>query len=335
MGSVKTAVVLFNLGGPDSLSAVRPFLFNLFNDKAIIGAPAPIRWLLANYISAKRDLHAQAIYRQMGGRSPLLEQTERQAKALEERLGGAYKCFIAMRYWHPFVEEAAKAVGEFKPDRVVLLPLYPQYSTTTTGSSFAAWEKAAKNLPPPARVCCYPELPGLAQAFAEGVREAMVETSRFGQPLVLFSAHGLPKKTIMKGDPYQTQIERTAQAILAALGEKAQSRVCYQSRVGPMEWIGPETKALILEAGERRQPVIVVPLAFVSEHSETLVELDIDYRQIAQEAGVPCYARVATPKDHPAFIASLAELVENAQPGTRPGLGVCQGRGLVCPRTNA
>lgn len=331
----KTAVVLFNLGGPDSLSAIQPFLFNLFNDKAIIGAPGPIRWALAKYISTKRAPLAQDIYKQIGGRSPLLEQTETQARAVQAALGDGYKCFVAMRYWHPFVEEAAREVAAYKPERVVLLPLYPQYSTTTTGSSFGAWEKAARGLPSPQRVCCYPEMPGLAQAFADGIREAMVETSRIGPPLILFSAHGLPKKLILRGDPYQSQVERTADAILTALGEKVQSRVCYQSRVGPLEWIGPETKDLLVEAGTRHQPVIVVPLAFVSEHSETLVELDIDYQHVALEAGVPCYARVATPKDHPAFIAGLAELVKAAKPGTHPGLGECQGKGLVCPRTRA
>lgn len=321
----KTAVVLFNMGGPDSLSAVKPFLFNLFNDKAIIAAPKPIRWALAKYISAKRAPIAREIYARIGGRSPLLEQTERQAKALKARLGEGHECFIAMRYWHPFLEDTASRVADYRPDRVVLLPLYPQFSTSTTGSSFTGWEKAGSLLPEPARICCYPELPGLAQAFAEGIREALVEASRFGLPKLLFSAHGLPKSLILKGDPYQSQIERTAAAILKTLGEHVDSQVCYQSRVGPMEWIGPETVEEIKAAGSRRQPVIVVPLAFVSEHSETLVELDIEYKHLAEEAGVPCYKRVATPVDHPAFIADLAELVNKAKPGTEPGGAHCQG----------
>jgi ferrochelatase len=327
----KTAVVLFNLGGPDNLNAVKPFLFNLFNDKAIIAAPAPIRWLLAKYISSKRAPVAQDIYRQIGGRSPLLEQTERQAKALKARLGEGYECFVAMRYWHPFVEEAVRQVADFKPERLVLLPLYPQYSTTTTGSSFAAWAAASANLPEPARICCYPELPGLAQAFAEGIHKALIEASRFGLPKVLFSAHGLPKSLILKGDPYQSQIERTAKTILKALGEKVDSQVCYQSRVGPMEWIGPETVDEIRACGEQRQAVIVVPLAFVSEHSETLVELDIEYRHIAEQAGVPSYQRVATPVDHSAFIADLADLVKSARTGTEPGGPHCHGPNLICP----
>jgi ferrochelatase len=328
----KTAVVLFSMGGPDQLSAVQPFLFNLFNDKAIIAAPGPIRWLLAKYISAKRAPIAQEIYRQMGGRSPLLEQTERQARALKDRLGEGYDCFVAMRYWHPFVEETAKAVAAYGPERVVLLPLYPQFSTTTTGSSFQAWGKAAHGLPEPARICCYPELPGLAQAFAEGIHKALIEASRFGPPKVLFSAHGLPKSLILKGDPYQKQVERTAAAILRALGEKVDWQVCYQSRVGPMEWIGPETVDEIKAAGEHRQAVIVVPLAFVSEHSETLVELDIEYRHTALQAGVPSYQRVATPVDHPAFIADLADLVRNAITGTEPGGQTCLQALTLCPR---
>ncbi|MDK9721057.1 MAG: ferrochelatase [Rhodospirillales bacterium] len=327
----KTAVVLFNMGGPDSLSAVKPFLFNLFNDKAIIAAPKPIRWALAKYISAKRAPIAREIYARIGGRSPLLEQTERQAKALKERLGPNHDCFIAMRYWHPFLEDTAKRVADYRPDRVVLLPLYPQFSTSTTGSSFTGWEKAGALLPEPARICCYPELPGLAQAFAEGIREALVEASRFGLPKLLFSAHGLPKSLILKGDPYQSQIERTAAAILKALGEHVDSQVCYQSRVGPMEWIGPETILEIKAAGAKRQPVIVAPLAFVSEHSETLVELDIEYRHLAELAGVPCYLRVATPVDHPAFIADLADLVHKAKPGTEPGGAHCRGGFKRCP----
>ncbi len=327
----KTAVVLFNLGGPDSLAAVRPFLFNLFSDPAIIAAPRPIRWLLAKYISAKRAPVAQDIYRQIGGRSPLLEQTERQAAALEAKLGNGYKCFIAMRYWHPFTEEAVEVVRQFAPQRVVLLPLYPQYSHTTSGSSFGAWAKAAADLPDPYRICCYPELPGLAQAFAEGLHQALIEASRFGPPKVLFSAHGLPKKLILKGDPYQHQVERTAASIRRALGEKIDSQVCYQSRVGPLEWIGPETVTEIKAAGAERRPVIVVPLAFVSEHSETLVELDIEYRHVAEASGSPCYLRVPTPCDHPAFIADLAELAQNAKPGTEPGGAACAGTGFTCP----
>lgn len=326
----KTAVVLFNMGGPDSLSAVKPFLFNLFNDKAIIAAPKPIRWALAKYISAKRAPIAREIYARIGGRSPLLEQTERQAKALKERLGEGHECFIAMRYWHPFLEDTAQRVADYRPDRVVLLPLYPQFSTSTTGSSFTGWEKAGASLPEPARICCYPELPGLAQAFAEGIREALVEASRFGLPKLLFSAHGLPKSLILKGDPYQSQVERTAGAILKALGEHVDSQVCYQSRVGPMEWIGPETIQEIKAAGAKHQPVIVVPLAFVSEHSETLVELDIEYKHLALLAGVPCYLRVATPIDHPAFIADLAYLVNKAKPGTEPGGAHCQGGHKRC-----
>ncbi|TAN46560.1 MAG: ferrochelatase [Rhodospirillales bacterium] len=328
---MKTAVVLFNMGGPDSLAAVRPFLFNLFNDKAIVGAPTPIRWCLAQYVSRKREAHAQDIYRQIGGASPLLEQTERQARALKAQLGDGYECFVAMRYWHPFIEETVRQVEAFAPDRVLLLPLYPQYSSTTTGSSFTGWENCAVHLPKPARICCYPELLGLAQAFAEGLHRALIDSKLFGRARVLFSAHGLPKYLIDRGDPYRHQVERTAQAILTALGEPVDSAICFQSRVGPMEWIGPETKAEIETAGAAHKPVIVVPLAFVSEHSETLVELDIEYKSLALKAGVPAYWRVPTPIDHPAFIAGLADLVKNAKEGTHPGGPSCQGSRFVCP----
>lgn len=328
----KTAVVLFNLGGPDKLTSVRPFLFNLFDDPAIIRAPKPIRWLLAKYISAKREHKAQDIYRLIGGASPLLEQTQRQAAALKKRLGEGYECFVAMRYWHPFVEEAAEQVKAYAPERIVLLPLYPQFSSTTTGSSFAAWERAMGYSVMTARICCYPELPGLVQAFSENLHKALIEAARFGPPMVLFSAHGLPKSVIERGDPYQRQIERSADAILRCLGEKLDSQVCYQSRVGPMQWIGPETLDEIKAVGERHRPVIVVPLSFVSEHSETLVELDIEYKKAAQEAGVPCYLRIPAPLDHPAFIADLADLVKNARPGTEPGGASCPGANLAyCP----
>ncbi|HEY0835413.1 MAG TPA: ferrochelatase [Azospirillum sp.] len=316
----RTAVVLFNLGGPDSPDAVRPFLFNLFNDPSIIGAPNPIRYLLAQFISRRREKPAQAIYAELGGKSPLLENTQAQARALEAVLTGGelgeVRAFIAMRYWHPMSDEAAKAVKAFDPDRIVLLPLYPQWSTTTTASSLRVWNAAAAavGLTAPARVvCCYPTEPGFTAAVAELIRPRYDEAAGQGRPRVLFSAHGLPKKIVEKGDPYQWQCERTAEAIVAALGIDGLDWVsCYQSRVGPLEWIGPSTDAEIRRAGQDRVPVVVVPLAFVSEHSETLVEIEVEYRHLAHEAGVPFFARVPTVGTTPAFIDGLARLVRQA-----------------------
>ena len=313
IGGRRTAVVLFNLGGPDSLDAVRPFLFNLFFDPAIIGAPLPVRWALAKYISGKRAPVARGIYDRLGGRSPLLPETETQARALEHVLGKGFRCFIAMRYWHPFTAETVQAVKEWGADEVVLLPLYPQFSTTTTGSSFKEWHRQAKRIGlevPTRAACCWPTERGLIAALGDLTRRGWEEARDFGMPRVLFSAHGLPKSVIAKGDPYQAQVEMTAAAAARATGiEGLDWVVCYQSRVGPLEWIGPATEEELERAARDGVPVVVVPVAFVSEHSETLVELDIEYREKADHLGVPGYVRVPAPGRHPDFIAGLAEVV--------------------------
>ncbi|MBL8653535.1 MAG: ferrochelatase [Alphaproteobacteria bacterium] len=311
----KIAVVLFNLGGPDSPEAVKPFLFNLFNDPAIINLPNPFRWLLAKLISARRAPKARGIYDLIGGSSPLLANTQAQARALEASLSdlGTVKCFAAMRYWHPLTEGAALAVQQFGPERIVLLPLYPQYSTTTTESSKRAWDRAAKRLGLKAQtrfVRDYPVEPGFVAAVAALIRPHYEAAKAHGSPRVLFSAHGLPKKVIDKGDPYQRQIEETAASVVKELAiPDLDWIVCYQSRVGPLEWIKPYTEAEIERAGRDKVPLVVVPIAFVSEHSETLVELDIEYREKAHEDGVPHYERVPTVATHPAFIEGLARLV--------------------------
>ena len=316
-GGRKTAVVLFNLGGPDCLEAVQPFLFNLFNDKAIIGAPAPIRWLLAKYISAKRAPIARGIYGHLGGRSPLVPESEHQARALEHVLGHGFRCFIARRYWHPFTAEAVTAIKDWGADEVVLLPLYPQFSTTTTGSSLKEWREQAEayGLNAPTRMaCCYPVQEGLVTAMADLVRRGYGEAAQAGTPRVLFSAHGLPKKVIAKGDPYQAQVELTATAVANATGIKDLDwAICYQSRVGPMEWIGPSTEAELERAAKDGVPVVIAPVAFVSEHSETLVELDIEYRHLADRLGIPAYVRVPALGCHPDFIRGLSEVVHRPQ----------------------
>jgi len=315
---MKTAVILFNLGGPDSLEAVEPFLRNLFSDPAIIGLPNPLRWLVAKLISSRRRTTAQAIYAQIGGKSPLRELTEAQAAALQTVLGPDHRCFVAMRYWHPFADETAKAVAAYAPDRIVLLPLYPHYSKTTTGSSFKDWARAAAAaglMQPTASVRDYPDHPGYVAALAAQLRSALDRARPKGPFRLLFSAHGLPKKVIDGGDPYQAQIERTAAAVIAALGADASGldwRVCYQSRVGPLEWIGPPTEAEIKRAGEEALGLVVLPIAFVSEHSETLVELDIEYRELAEHHGVPFYIRVPALGTDAGFIAALADLVRQS-----------------------
>jgi len=312
----RTAVVIFNLGGPDSLEAIKPFLFNLFNDPSIIRQPRPLRWLIAKLISARRTLVAKEIYRQIGGRSPILEETRQQAEALQKNLGDGddYRVFVAMRYWRPFAEDCAAEVKTYGPDRIILLPLYPQFSTTTTGSFYRAWKiAAAKNglSSPMTMVCCYPTEPGLIDATAMQIRSSIKRIIQ--KPVrILFSAHGLPEKFIEAGDPYQAQIEMTAAAIVYRLKIPDLDHViCYQSRVGPVDWLRPYTDDEIRRAGRDGVSVIVIPVAFVSEHSETLVELDIEYAKLAKDVGVPEYIRGATVGVNQDFIQGLARLVQS------------------------
>lgn len=320
-GRKKLAVLLFNLGGPDSLEAVEPFLFNLFFDPAIIRLPKPLRWLIAKLISSRRAPVAQHIYAQMGGRSPILPQTQAQAAALEKALSGEFdvRCFIAMRYWHPFADEAARTVKAWGADEIVALPLYPQFSTTTTESSLKDWSRAAKEAgltAPLFVVKDYPADPGFVQAYANLLRSVLTQQGVNKNMRVLFSAHGLPEKIVKAGDPYPQQIEASCAAIAQAAGIAAHDwQLSYQSRVGPMKWIGPSTEDEIRRAGSEGKGLVVLPVAFVSEHSETLVELDIEYRALAAEAGVPFYERVPAVGTEPDFIAGLARLVRAARGG--------------------
>ena len=313
---MKIAIILFNLGGPDSLDAVQPFLRNLFGDPAILSLPAWIRRPLASFLASRRTEKARGIYAKIGGSSPILGQTEAQARALEAALGQGdgseheWRGYVCMRYWHPMTEAVVRSVKRFAPDRIVLLPLYPQFSTTTTASSFKAWNDAATFTVPTKSIESYPTEPGFIAASVDLVKKGLADAGS-GPRRVLFSAHGLPERVIKAGDPYQAQVERTAKAIAGQLGEVDWS-ICYQSRVGPLKWIGPSTDAEIRRAGADRVGVVVYPLAFVSEHSETLVELDIDYRRLALEVGIPTYIRVPTVGTHPLFTEGLARLVRDA-----------------------
>ena len=313
----RIAVVLFNLGGPDSLDAVKPFLRNLFSDPAIISAPTPVRWCLARLISMRRAAHARSIYAKIGGSSPIRMETEKQARALEAALVdlGTVKAFPCMRYWHPFSDQVAKSVADFAPDQVVLLPLYPQFSTTTTGSSLDDWRRAAKAAglrAAESTVCCYAQNDGFVMAQVALIAPLLRAALDQGPARLLLSAHGLPKKIIDRGDPYQWQVEQTCAAVVAGLeGEGFAGldwRVCYQSRVGPLEWIGPATEDEIVQAGKDGLGVVLAPVAFVSEHSETLVELDMDYRQLARESSIDHYSRVPTVGTQTDFIGGLAAM---------------------------
>ena len=330
----KVAVVLFNLGGPDRPAAIKPFLRNLFSDPAILPVPAFVRFFLSRIITYTRLKPATENYALLGGRSPLLELTRQQAVALEESLD--MKCFIAMRYWHPFSLETARAVKAWAPEEVVILPLYPQYSSTTTGSSLTAWRTAAAQAGLAVRttaLCCYATDGGYVAATAAIVRTAYDQARASLDPAiplrVLFSAHGLPEKTVKSGDPYQTQIEQTTAAVLAAWGAgDLDWTICYQSRATPVKWIGPSTDQEVERAGQDGVAVLVVPIAFVSDHSETLVELDIEYRQLAERSGVKGYFRVPAQNTDPAFIAALAGLVRQALVA---GPGLCShAGGRVC-----
>ena len=341
--SRKVAVVLFNLGGPDGPDAVKPFLFNLFNDPAIIGAPGLVRGALARLISSRREESAKANYAVMGGASPLLPETKKQAGALEAALAETLpddevRCFIAMRYWHPFVEEAAAQVAAFAPDEVVLLPLYPQFSTTTTGSSLKAWKEAYRGPGRSRAVCCYPVADGFVASYAALIALAWEDAGRPTPVRLLFSAHGLPEKVVKGGDPYQAQVEATAAAIAARLPQLPDWQVCYQSRVGPLKWIGPATDAAIVQGSQEGLALVVAPIAFVSEHIETLVELDHEYAELAKDNGCPAYIRAPAVGIAEAFVRSLAAVTVQAlqrDGGTAPGSTfVCQGWPR-CPRTEA
>jgi ferrochelatase len=330
----RTAVVLFNLGGPDKLDSVRGFLFNLFNDRAIITLPQPWRWLIAWLIAGRRAATARAIYDKIGGGSPLLENTMVQAAALTKSLGAEHRCFVAMRYWHPFSAEAATAVKAWNPERIVLVPLYPQFSTTTTKSSLADWHAAAVRADlsdvPTVSLCCYPDNAGFIAATVAAIRAGIAQVPAGARYRILFSAHGLPKKIVSAGDPYQWQVELTVASLRAGLDiADLDSVVCYQSRVGPLEWLGPGTDAEIRRAGADGVGLVVVPVAFVSEHSETLVELDIEYRHLADQVGVKFYRRVATVGSAPDFIAGLADLVRAADSG--PAGLRCPADARLCP----
>lgn len=346
-GPPRTAIILFNLGGPDSLAAVKPFLMNLFRDPAILRVPFFVRPLLATVIARARVKAATENYKILGGGSPLLELTNQQARALEAELAedGEFRCFVVMRYWHPFAAEIIPHVKTYAPDRVLLLPLYPQYSTTTSGSSLTDWRKAAAKagfIAPTTTLCCWHADRDFIAATAAILRDHLAELRLRSGPgvalRILFSAHGLPEVIVKRGDPYQMQIERTAAAILhvlrkdgvtdEALGDAV---VCYQSRATPQQWLQPSTDVEIERAGHECVGLLIVPLAFVSEHSETLVELDVEYRELAARMGVPFYRRVPTQNDDPGFITALARIVRR---GLDHGPGLCSFAGpAVCSRS--
>ena len=311
---MKKAVVLFNLGGPDKLESVEPFLFNLFNDPEILSIPSIFRYPLAKFISKRRTPIAKNIYREIGNRSPILELTQEQAANLENRLStkGNYKCFVVMRCWHPRAKDVIKKVKEFNPEEIILLPLYPQFSAATSGSSINEWNDLCKKENYKIKtktICCYPTENNFIESHVNLIKKTLknIENKNFK---LLFSAHGLPEIKIKKGDPYQWQVEETVNAIMSKLkGERLDYTISYQSRVGPLKWIGPSTDTEIIKYSKENKGIVIVPVAFVSEHSETLVELDIEYKKLAVENGCSFYKRVPALGIEESFIKGLAELV--------------------------
>tara|TARA_B100001996_G_scaffold203762_1_gene156046 strand:- start:150 stop:1178 length:1029 start_codon:yes stop_codon:yes gene_type:complete len=312
---MKIAVILFNLGGPDKLDNVEPFLFNLFNDPAILNLPSFIRYPLAKLISKKRTPIAKDIYKEIGGSSPILKLTQDQANSLEKSLnnnqkGFEYKVFITMRCWHPRASDTVNIVKDFNPSEIILLPLYPQYSAATSGSSISEWKEIARknNLNiNTSTICCYPEDEKFIKAHTELIKNT-IEGKR--NLKLIFSAHGLPEKNIKNGDPYQWQVEQGVKKIMNKINDSSIDYILsYQSRVGPLKWIGPSTEDVIVENSKKGKHLVIVPIAFVSEHSETLVELDIEYAKLAKENGCINYTRVEALGINEYFIESLSDLI--------------------------
>ena len=306
----KIAVVLFNLGGPTGKETIRPFLLNFFMDRNILPFPKPLRYLLANMIAWRRSRReASDSYGEMGGGSPLLENTLAQQEAVLRELDhlGDVRVYTCMRYWHPMADSVVPQVQAFNPDHLVLVSLYPQMSSTTFWSSLQTWQEAARACgyaKQAAVICCYPTLSGFIDASVERIKASIAKcTEQTGRlPRLLLSAHSLPVSVIKKGDPYEAQCHMTARAIVDGLNIPGLDVVtCYQSKIGPQNWLGPQTEDEIKRAGKEKMPVIVYPHAFVSEHVETIVELGIEYREVAHHAGVPFYDVVETVGTDPRF----------------------------------
>jgi ferrochelatase len=316
-------VLLLNLGGPDHLDDVRPFLFNLFSDPEIIRLPFP--WLqrpLAWLISTSRASKSKENYKQIGGGSPLRRVTEEQAQALQSALrqrGHDAQVYIGMRYWYPFTEEAIARIKRDQIERLVILPLYPQFSISTSGSSFRLleqiWnEEAGLSNIEYTVVPSWYSRPGYLRAMADLIANELDQLEEPDSAHIFFSAHGVPLSYVEEaGDPYQQEIEECSKLIMQTLNRPNDYTLAYQSRVGPVEWLKPYTEDAIAELAEQGiQNLVVVPISFVSEHIETLQEIDIEYRELAEEVGIHNFHRVPALNTHPVFISDLADLVIEA-----------------------
>lgn len=313
-----TGIVLFQLGGPDTLDAIQPFLFNLFCDPDIIDFPfARIgRRPLAKLIAATRAKKVQHHYSVIGGGSPIRKFTELQARTLESRLrsrGLNARCFVAMRYWHPFTAEAVQKLEQAGCDDVVLLPLYPHFSSTTTGSSLNEWNRRFRGGLPVHVVESFYRDKAYLESLIEKIDEALSRFSAPDRPEIVFSAHSLPQSIIDNGDPYQSQIEETVQLLMQRGGWPNHHRLCYQSKVGASKWLQPSLNRTLRElADERIREVCIVPISFVSDHVETLGEIDHEARELAGNLGIRQFEMSAGLNDSPKFINALARLVLRA-----------------------
>ena len=322
----RVGIVLLNLGGPERIQDVGPFLYNLFADPEIIRLPIPaLQKPLAWLISTLRSNKSQEAYRSIGGGSPLRRITDQQARELQSLLRQREvdaTTYVAMRYWHPFTESAVADMKADGIEQVVVLPLYPHFSISTSGSSFRELQRLRQGderfaqLPLRA-IRSWHDHPGYLKAMAQLMEREIDACVDPSTAHVFFSAHGVPKSYVEEaGDPYQKEIESCAELIMNTLGRENPWTLAYQSRVGPVEWLQPYTEEALEELGEKGvKELVVVPISFVSEHIETLEEIDIEYREIATEAGVSNFRRVPALDTDPTFIASLADLVETSLAG--------------------
>ena len=312
-----TAVLLINLGGPDSLDSVKPFLYNLFSDPDIMGHNRLLLKIMARFISNKRSPQVRKYYNLIGGKSPLLEFTQQQAEALQKSFSGhgSFSVFVAMRYWHPMIEDVVKEMMMARPEKVIVLPLYPHYSITTTGSSLNEFNRVWKRIDSTdVRLYMVKEWydnPIYIDAVCNSIKKTLESNKLTVQSShIIFSAHGIPLRFIEQGDPYARQIERTVELISDRLGPGGNYNLSYQSRVGPLKWLGPYTEDVLKDLGEKGvRDIVLVPVSFVSDHLETLYEMDILYREKALGYGISNFYRVPGLNDSPLLIEALKEIV--------------------------
>ncbi len=309
--SEKIAVVLLNLGGPDSLEAVQPFLENLFSDPDIFKIPL-IQKPLARLIAKRRSPKVIEEYKLIGGKSPIGYWTELQRKLLEEKLNmndKMFRVFIAMRYWRPFTSDVISQIKKEKFNKIILLPLYPQYSISTTGSSFNEWSRNFKGTEEVIYIEHYYKNEKYIRAINENINQSLQNFNvNKSEIYFLFSAHGIPVSYIKKGDPYQKQIEETVELVMSFRNNSNPFSLAYQSKVGPMKWLEPSTELEIERLiKEGIKNILIIPIAFVSDHIETLYELDIEYRKVAENLGVENYVVMKGLNDSPLFIEALKE----------------------------